>query len=71
MNETNSTYKELSVKNGEATVEFTDGTTTQTRTINVFGLTDEEKLERYESHLRTFNYRVNQGIVKAQEEPTE
>ena len=66
-----STYKELSVKNGEATVEFTDNITTQTRTINVFGLTDEEKLERYESHLRTFNYRVNQGIVKAQEEPTE
>ena len=66
-----STYKELSVKNGEATVEFTDNITTQTRTSNVFGLTDEEKLERYESHLRTFNYRVNQGIVKAQEKPTE
>lgn len=66
-----STYTELSVKDGQATVEFTDGVTTQTRTINVFGLTNEEKLERYESHLRTFNYRVNQGIIKAQEEPTE
>lgn len=62
-------YTELSVENGQATVEFTDGVTTQTRTINVFGLTNEEKLERYESHLRTFNYRVEQNIlVKATEE---
>lgn len=66
-----STYTELSVKDGQATVEFTDGVTTQTRTINVFGLTNEEKLERYESHLRTFNYRVNQGLIKPQEEPAE
>lgn len=66
-----STYTELSVKDGQATVEFTDGVTTQTRTINVFGLTNEEKLERYESHLRTFNYRVDQGLIKPQEEPAE
>lgn len=66
-----STYTELSVKDGQAIVQFTDGITTQTRTINVFGLTNEEKLERYESHLRTFNYRVDQGLVKPQEEPAE
>ena len=61
-----STYTELSVTDGQATVEFFDEANNikQTRTINVFGLTKEEKLESYEAHLRTFNYRIDIGTIK-------
>ena len=58
-----STYTEISVENGQATVEFFDeiNNIKQTRSINVYNLTEEQKIERYEAHLRTFNYRVKIG----------
>ena len=68
-----STYTELSVTDGQATVEFSNqaGDIKQTRTINIFGLTNEEKLERYASHLRTFDYRIQLGMLTPTQEPTE
>jgi hypothetical protein len=57
------TYTEISVENGQATVEFFDevNDVKHTRQINVYNLTEEQKIDRYESHLRTFNYRIELG----------
>ena len=67
-----STYTEISVENGQATVEFFDeiNDIRQTRSINVYNLTEEQKIERYEAHLRTFNYRVEIGTHASMPEET-
>ena len=47
-------------------VEFVDSETqaSHTRQINTFGLSLEQKYERYESHERAFGYRISIGMIK-------
>jgi saccharopine dehydrogenase-like NADP-dependent oxidoreductase len=66
------TYIILEEANGSANVEFIDSETqlSQIRNINTLGATEEEKLQRFEDHLRTFSYRVNIGMIKDPEQQT-
>lgn len=59
-------------KDGQATVEFVDSDTklSSQRTINIVGLDEEGRYQRYADHERTFNHRLAIGMIKEQE-PTQ
>jgi hypothetical protein len=59
-------YFVVDEKDDYSIVEFVDSETkaSHIRQINTFGLSLEQKHERYEGHERTFIYRVSIGMIK-------
>jgi len=59
-------YIIISENENVASLEFVDSETqiSTQREINIFGLTEDEKYERYESHKKAFTYRLSLNMFK-------
>lgn len=62
-------YIVISETPDEAIVEFVDSETqlSSRRSINIRDLDEAGKLDRFESHKRTFTHRLGLGIIKKEE----